>query len=202
MLGKTHLAVGVASALAVVKPETIPLVITTVGAGALGGIIPDIDVDTTDAHEGATFVTVASVLAIGAVAALDKLYGTGIVNRLMSDQNRWRTILAGLGFIGVCAVGKGTRHRSFMHSFLALAILSALIGILLPQAMMGFAVGYASHLVIDILNRKGEQLLFPIQKRFCLDVCDSNGVINKLLFYVGVAITILLIIQMYLLKFI
>jgi len=43
MLGKTHVAVGVASSLAVLHPETMPGVIAAVAGGAIGGRFCDID---------------------------------------------------------------------------------------------------------------------------------------------------------------
>ena len=193
MLGKTHFTVGIATALAITHPDTVQMVVLAAGAGAVGGVIPDIDIDTTDAHEGASFVTVLALLAITVVLALDRFKDMGIVARLMSDENRWRTIVAALLFIGVCAIGKNTRHRSFMHSFLAMVILSTLMGILLPSLVIPFAAGYSSHLVLDVFNRKGEQLLFPYPRRFCLDLCDSNGLVNSVLCFMGVAVSVVLV---------
>ena len=192
MLGKTHFTIGIATALAVARPDTVSMVVLVSGAGAIGGVIPDIDIDSTDAHEGASFVTVLALLAVSAVLALDRFNDMGIVERLMTDENRWRTILSALMFIGVCAIGKNTRHRSFMHSILAMIILSTLMGIMLPSLVFPFVSGYASHLVLDVFNRKGEQLLFPYPRRFCLNLCDSNGLVNRILCFVGVAVSVVL----------
>ena len=43
MLGKTHFAVGMASALAILQPQTLPVLITGTAAAAVGGMISDID---------------------------------------------------------------------------------------------------------------------------------------------------------------
>ena len=43
MLGKTHLALGVAAAAAVLQPSTVPECLTAVLSGAVGGVLCDID---------------------------------------------------------------------------------------------------------------------------------------------------------------
>jgi membrane-bound metal-dependent hydrolase YbcI (DUF457 family) len=44
-----------------------------------------------------------------------------------------------------------------------------------------------SHIVLDLLNHVGVAVLCPFSdKRFCLDLCDSNGLVNKILFCASV----------------
>jgi inner membrane protein len=43
MLGKTHVAVGVAASLAILQPDTATGIISAVAGGAIGGWICDID---------------------------------------------------------------------------------------------------------------------------------------------------------------
>ena len=48
MLGKTHMAVGIATTLAVIPPENTRQLLLEVGAGAVGALISDIDVGTSE----------------------------------------------------------------------------------------------------------------------------------------------------------
>jgi inner membrane protein len=56
-----------------------------------------------------------------------------------------------------------------------------------------FAIGFATHLLLDLLNRKGEQLLYPLKNTYCLGVCSSSGVVNDILFAFGLVATIFLL---------
>ena len=53
MLGKTHMAVGVAATLALTNPTTITELVLGSGIGALGAVISDIDVGTSESHKEA-----------------------------------------------------------------------------------------------------------------------------------------------------
>ena len=136
MLGRTHFFIGTAAALAVLQPQTVPVLVTGAGAAAIGSLISDID------------------------------------------------------------VGTSQPHRSFMHSFAALALLTACVDIIYPDASAYFAVGFLSHLVLDVLNRKPEKLLWPWKKGFCLGLCSARGVVNRALLGVGMAsLTVILVLS-------
>lgn len=73
-------------------------------------------------------------------------------------------------------------HREFSHSLVAMAagsMCSALCGGSFSALMFG--VGYASHLALDLLNVRGESLLYPSRQKFCLRLCVSDGKANKAL---------------------
>ena len=53
MLGRTHFFIGTAAALAVLQPQTVPALVAGAGAAAIGGLISDIDVGTSQAHRDA-----------------------------------------------------------------------------------------------------------------------------------------------------
>ena len=48
MTGKTHLAVGVAAALVIIRPDTLSNISVCIGAAVIGSVISDIDVKTSD----------------------------------------------------------------------------------------------------------------------------------------------------------
>ena len=64
MLGKTHMTVGIAAALAVTQPASVSEMILAVGIGGLGALISDIDVGTSASHKDADKITGLSVAVI------------------------------------------------------------------------------------------------------------------------------------------
>ena len=191
MLGRTHFFVGTATALVVMEPKTLPILIAGTGAAALGGVISDVDSGTSQAHQDADKVIAASVLAIGVVIVLEYFFHLGIYNRLERDSNIARILIGLMAFILLCAFGMQQPHRSFMHSGLSLVLLTACVGIIFPAIAPYFAIGYASHLFVDIFNKKGEKLLWPYKKGFSFRLCSSHGMVNHLLMAAGIAISVL-----------
>ena len=139
MTGRTHVVVGVATAAAIsaLLPQTVepPLRATLLGAAALGALVPDLD-------------TPGSRLA-----------------RTLGPL-RWVLWLV-LRVLGVA-------HRGVTHSVAGLLAASGAIGAfawcLLPAASQawvigGFAVGYASHLLLDASTVSGVPLLSPLSDR-------------------------------------
>lgn len=61
------------------------------------------------------------------------------------------------------------RHRTVTHSLLFIAALSAAVAPLLPALYAWtFVAAYASHPLIDLLNEKGVQLLWPLKGKIRL----------------------------------
>ena len=185
MSGKTHLAVGIAVALALEKPDTLPELLVGTGAAALGSLISDIDVGTSNSHKTANKITFFSVLMIIAAVLLESIFQLGIFENLMSDSNLKRIVLGCLIFIVICAIGKEQPHRAFMHSLLALVVLSACVELVFSMAMPYFALAFLSHILLDTLNLKKVRLWYPISGGFCLGWCKSDGIANMLFLLIG-----------------
>ena len=122
MLGRTHFFIGTAAALAVLQPQTVPALVAGAGAAAIGGLISDIDVG--EKKPCIRWTMVAS-----------SRYST-------SDSSVLRLLAGTAAFLLICAYGKQQPHRSFMHSFAALALLTACVDIIYPDVSAYFAVGF------------------------------------------------------------
>jgi inner membrane protein len=190
MLGKTHLAVGIAASLVVVHPATLPELVIGLGAASVGAVISDIDVGTTESHRDADIISAMALVAVVAVLVLDKIFNIGVYDILKERSNIARVIVGALAFIGVCAFGKEQPHRSFMHSFLALIILSALVGIILPTAMPYFAVAFISHLATDLFNFKKVRLLYPLKGGVSFHMFHAKGIANSFIFMAGSVVSV------------
>ena len=185
MMGHTHMAVGIATGLLLVPPGSLPELLVGVGAGAVGGLICDIDVGTSKSHKQADIISMGAVLIVAAVLAVDWIFKVGIHERLMQDENFMQIFFPAMCFIGICAYGKGTPHRTFMHSFLVFVLLTACVGFAVPMAAPYFGIGFLSHIFIDMFNKRRIQIFYPSKKGVCFKLCSSHGKVNKILFYAG-----------------
>lgn len=191
MLGKTHMAVGIAATLAITQPSGISELVLAVGAGSLGALISDIDVGTSNSHRDADKITALSVVVVLAVFALDYFCNTQIIERIIGSSGYLRIIAGLLLFIGICAFGKEQPHRSFMHSFLALILLSFALGLIWEKAVIYFAVGFLSHLATDVFNKKKVRLLYPLKGGVSLGLFHAYGLANDIFFAVGSIVAVI-----------
>ncbi len=180
MKGKTHVTVGVATALMVLHPDSVSGCLCAIAGGALGGWISDIDVrDDGRAHD-LWQSGLASVGITGAALAIDAACGGDALAYVVSRSGV--LFVAGLAsFAVLCAVGSHTRHRGFTHSLVALALFSTAMWLFCAPLAYGFAVGFASHIVLDLLNYKRVQVLWPFGRGFSLKVCRSSSEVNRML---------------------
>lgn len=87
-------------------------------------------------------------------------------------------------------------HRGFSHSLMCGAIFTFIVYRICYTEIYTtwFAIAYASHLIIDILNKKGIPLFYPLtKKKVCFKLCDSNGICNNFLCVIFSVIYIALI---------
>lgn len=195
MLGKTHMAVGIAATLAVTQPNTLPELLLAVGGGAVGSLISDIDVGTSESHRDADKITLLTVAVTLTVIALDYFLHTNIIARIIT-RNGYVRVLGGIFlFIGICAFGKEQPHRSFMHSFLALILLNFAVGLVWGSIVPYFMVGFLSHLATDVFNRRKLRVLYPLPWGISLNLFHANGVANKIVFNIGSAVAIVEILR-------
>ncbi len=193
MLGRTHFVVGIAAGLAVCHPGTLPALLAGIGVSALGGVLPDIDSGTSTAHKDADRIMAVCAVAAGFAVVSEAVFHVGLYSRLVENGAIARAVIAALVFLLVCFYGKEQPHRSFMHSIPALVVLAACILQIFPDAGQYFAAGFASHLLIDLLNRRRVRLFYPLGKGFCLNLCSSRGLVNRILFLAGIAGSVLLV---------
>lgn len=190
MLGKTHMAVGVAASLLLLQPHTLPELILGAGTAAVGSVISDIDCGTSESSRRADqIIFVLETIVIG-IVVVEAHWHLGLYQRLMSNSSVSRIVLACAAFLAICAYGKKTPHRSFFHSFLTGGLLMSSVGVFLPILVPYFGIAFASHLVLDFLNHKGEQLLYPYRKRFSLRICSASGLVNRLFLFCGSVLSV------------
>jgi inner membrane protein len=192
MTGKTHMTAGIAASLAAVMPGTPKEMLICVGAAAVGGVISDIDVSTSEARRDFNkLLGVAFVILLAAVS-LEYSFQFGIYR--MIRQHGYLELIAGMVlFFAVCIFGKTQPHRSFTHSFLGLALLTGSVYLMLPAAAVPFAAAMASHMALDLLNKKKVKLFYPYHKGVALSLCRSDGAVNGFFFYAALVLDVVIV---------
>lgn len=185
MLKKTHISVGIATSLAITAPSTGKEVLTAIVAGAIGSQLPDIDSTTSKSHKDADMICLSSIILLVTSVVADKQFKLGLVNKLLKDGNIAQIVFGFLLLVAICAYGKDTNHRTFMHSILGCILTATAVWISVPFATISFVCGYMSHILIDLLNKRKVHFLYPTKKGFCFNMCRSDGYVNRALCIIG-----------------
>ena len=186
MLKETHLVVGIAATLTLLRPDSLEIAVPVTFAAACGSIISDIDSDMSGARKSADVFTSVSILAFILLFILEKVFGFSLSEKIMENQEIAIRILAVMAFLAICAIGKILSHRTFMHSIVAGILLSTCLFLAISKLIaISFFSAFLSHLALDLMNRKGIRIFWPVKDFVCLNFCDSDGIINKIFFIVG-----------------
>lgn len=118
MLAKTHIAVGMAAAFSIARPDTAAEVLPVIAGGVLGCLICDLEI-------------------------------------------------------------KGSGHRGFSHSLLALVLETACLQLVFSAAALPFAAAFASHVMLDLMNKRPIRLFYPSKKGMCLGWFYADRLANK-----------------------
>ncbi len=191
MLKKTHLAVGTAASLCVLQPTTMKELLIGTSVAMLGSVISDMDSEASKTNRYMDVIVTITALVVVGVTAFSMSGRKEIWNWLRSDLVMTPKVITGIAFFIICAFGKEQPHRSFMHSLLGLFALYGCVEVIFPGSAPYFGVAFLSHILLDLLNRKGIRLFYPLQKRICLDVCSSSGWINDILLKLGLWVSVI-----------
>ena len=188
MLGKTHLAVGVGAALTIAQPTTLAGCFTAIIGGAVGGVLPDVDTVRTDGKKGAPQVQAFAAMLTAALLTLDSVLETGICAGI-ARRDPDTLAMGAMMFVALWLVGFWSDHRSFTHSLGAVCLFTWAVNLICPPLSMSFLVGYGSHLVLDLLNKRPLKLFYPLDTGVCFGVFYSNREANSLCLYAGCLLT-------------
>ena len=197
-MGKTHIAVGIAMTYIITQPKTMQeFAIATVG-GSIGGVMADIDVkiDTSNkyAKKASLDALYGEILAIAiSICALvgNNYIGGNVLQRVKSHY--FFSVIGAVLFIALTVIGKFSEHRDRTHSLLFCALFSFSVFMIETAIGLTFALGYGSHLLIDLFNKKPIRILYPLKKNICFKLVYADGFGNELFLIVGISIIILYI---------
>lgn len=186
MTGKTHFTFGTAVTILMTHPTDWKSFLLCIGAGAVGACVSDVDVSTSGSHKGFQRLLLLLAVAVLVIAGLDFFFQTGIWVMIQQRNGLLRSLAGFAIFLALCLYGEHQPHRSFTHSLAGVAMLGTAVFIMLPQAVWYFVCGMATHILLDLFNRKKVQLLFPFDAgKVCFRLCSADGAANQVLFWTG-----------------
>ncbi|WP_042680064.1 metal-dependent hydrolase [Anaerosalibacter massiliensis] len=178
MTGKTHMAVGIATGLALStgKPLREQLILLT--ASAIGSLVPDLD------HPKSKLNQRILVFKNRIFKVLSYLIiGVGLIYLGSALEDIVFKIL------GIALMLTGiSSHRGFTHSLLGFFLFSSIVQIYsirfdLNEIYIGFNIGYILHLVMDFFTPQGIQLFFPLTENISSPITiKTNGEGENLIF--------------------
>ena len=217
MLGKAHITIGMASALTVMMPESMPAALPVITGAAAGCLICDIDCDSPREKSDTSRYRLLAVIIVVIALLADRAYGLGLIRAGSRGASlpggelplsMWQTALpdgepplsmwqtaAQNGAVMVCAgiavfaltltFANISSHRGFSHSLLAMALEAGALWLIFPQTVTAFVTAFASHLVLDLTNKKPVRILYPVKKGFCLGLYYADRLADKVCAAIG-----------------
>ena len=192
---KTHVACANMLAIGLLRPDNISSLIITCGFASLGGLLPDVDLkdSTTDKLFDRLMTSLITIIAMNFF--LKYFLDIDIYERIKELNIVFNYAISLFIFIVMGYLGSKFSHRSFTHSFLGCFIYTLILSYGFDNnTLIPFLCGYLSHIFLDLFNKKGVALLYPCKFRLCLNLCESNGMVNKILFIIFSCLVILLLI--------
>lgn len=188
---KTHIVCANALALAFVRPDSPSSLLLCLGAATVGGTICDIDSSDKD-HKGYVLTYgIIALISIILLGLLEIIFDIGINDWIIKNSSYPRINICFLLTIGLCYYGYLKPHRSFLHSILGIGLLILLCYISLVEVVIPFTIGIISHILLDLFNKKGLWLFYPLKKKYSLKLCVYNGEANFYLFNIFMCILII-----------
>lgn len=189
MMGVTHVFVGTMSAVILTELESPGGCLAALIGGSLGGIVCDIDLDKRNHPSDAKDARyLAGAIALACFAA-DLFLGRELLRGI--SNCRPEVLAARLLILAVLWIwGRSQSHRGGTHSILALVLFTGYVKLVCSLVSRPFLIGMASHLVLDILNRKPLQLLYPLRGGCCLGIARADGLLDRCLRAMGLLGTI------------
>lgn len=164
MMGKTHVAIGILSSLAIFQPTTISQCALAIAGGALGGVAADIDTVDNDYKHDALIGQLLSFGIAGIMIFLMFITTNKSEFYASLSKDKISICIGIIAYLILMIKGYLSNHRTFTHSFLAMLLFTIAIGIVNLNIIPFYLIGYFSHLCLDLLNKKDVPLLYPIKK--------------------------------------
>ena len=179
---KTHVMCANFVSLCLIIPRSIPDLLITCGSATIGGLVPDVDLkDSTSDKLFDRLMT--SLITIVLMSFIIKYFFDIDLYCKIKECSYINYLISICLFIVMAFLGSKSSHRSFTHSILGLFVYSAILSYGFGMnVIIPYFVSHLSHIVLDLFNKKGIALFYPSKYRFCFNLCESNGKVNKFLF--------------------
>ena len=190
MLGKTHVAVGVAVTAITAKTLNLnPMDPMIIFPGIIGALAADIDIDGSTITERINELIKTIIIFAVLYVFLNKYFPQTNFSKLLSFKIDNRTFVPGIILLFIFSIfSRITGHRGFSHSLLGVIAFTFSVYLIYKPFTIWFIAGYISHIIIDLLNYKGIPLFFPLKHNFQIGLCKAGGIVDKVIALVGIFI--------------
>lgn len=192
MMGKTHIFMGTAAALALTFADTPIEILTALAGGALGGMMPDTDLDSIKNIKDINTKAIAGTIT-GICFAIDFFFRCGMIESI-KESNHTIALIGLAAFIVLYFIGAAADHRSFTHSILATVLYSTAVGMMCRPLAIPFAIGFALHIILDCTNKKGVKVFYPSKRKIRLKWFYASKKANIAFYYIGITLTVVFLI--------
>lgn len=158
MTGKTHIAIGIASALTLSSEQPLENKLIIVLASILGSLSPDLD------HPKAKLNQKLLKFKNNIFRMIFYLSLSFVSIHFYLDKSREIFLLSAFAFILVGISG----HRGFTHSIIGFLTFTTIVKLVTKNIHLevfyhGFSIGYFMHLMADFFNPRGIQIFYPVK---------------------------------------
>lgn len=122
MMGKTHVAIGILSSLAIFQPTTISQCALAIAGGALGGVAADIDTVDNDYKHDALIGQLLSFGIAGIIIFLMFITTNKSEFYASLSKDKISICIGIIAYLILMIKGYLSNHRTFTHSFLAMLL--------------------------------------------------------------------------------
>ena len=190
MTGPTHMSVGIATSLLVLRPVSVPACLSTVFGGLIGASISDIDHPAGKTTEYSKNDVIHIIMWTIAILGIDYYCGDGINDYIGSHFGP--LVWGGLAVFLITIIPNIRRdHQGFLHSFLAGIILTISVYSFCRPIAPAFGLGFFTHILLDYTNKNYQiMLICPPNKIKPLGLCPYNETENNVLGAIATMVSI------------
>ena len=69
-----------------------------------------------------------------------------------------------------------------------------LVFVISRQMSLFYGIGFLTHLVLDLMNRRPVKIFYPHYRGYCLNWCYCDGIVNRIMLLAGSAAVIWLLV--------
>lgn len=159
-----------------------------IGCGIIGALLPDIDANG-ESKAKKEFRHAMSFLAVVAIYLVYSAYMNGTLLSMISEFTHSIRGIGAIAFLIFCVIGYMSNHREFTHYLIGLLCFTVSF-MMLTDIKLGiwFGVGFLSHQLIDMLNKKKIKWLYPLPFDFARYICKAQSKLSSAIGVVSICL--------------
>ena len=184
MLAKAHITIGMAAALTIAAPDSIPEALPVITGASLGCLVCDLDCDNPREKQDSSHWRLV-MFAVAAAALFEDYHIDAGMWRSLAQSGSYVWCAGAAGFALTCAFASVSSHRGFSHSLAALALEAISLWLVFPAAAVPFVIAFASHLILDMTNKRPVRIFYPLKKGISFGWFYADRLANKVCAAIG-----------------